>query len=83
MLVTQGSGAAGEQTRWRITALDTGTSHLDQSMLTYTVGVGQVVRIPRVMWLVEGPTTVVVDTSVQNIRAARMMVGSSCGELFL
>jgi glyoxylase-like metal-dependent hydrolase (beta-lactamase superfamily II) len=64
MLVTQGSGAAGEQTRWRITALDTGTSHLDQSMLTYTVGVGQVVRIPRVMWLVEGPTTVVVDTSV-------------------
>ncbi len=50
--------------QWRILALDTGTSELEQSMLTYTVGFGQTVRIPRVMWVIQGPTTVVVDTSV-------------------
>ena len=49
---------------WRIMALDTGTSELEQSLLTYTVGFGRVARIPRVMWVVQGPTTVVIDTSV-------------------
>ncbi len=49
---------------WRIMALDTGTSELEQSMLTYTVGFGRVARIPRVMWVLQGPTTVVIDTSV-------------------
>jgi glyoxylase-like metal-dependent hydrolase (beta-lactamase superfamily II) len=33
-------------------------------MLTYTVGAGTLVRIPRVIWVVRGPTTIVVDTSV-------------------
>jgi N-acyl homoserine lactone hydrolase len=49
---------------WTITALDTGTSTLDKSMLTYTSGFGELVRIPRVMWVLRGPTTIVVDTSV-------------------
>jgi glyoxylase-like metal-dependent hydrolase (beta-lactamase superfamily II) len=50
--------------RWTIHAVDTGTSTLDASMLTYTHGAGTIVRIPRVIWIVRGPTTVVVDTSV-------------------
>ncbi|HYH92885.1 MAG TPA: N-acyl homoserine lactonase family protein [Candidatus Saccharimonadales bacterium] len=50
--------------RWTIHAVDTGTSTLDASMLTYTVGAGTIVRIPRVIWVVRGPTTIVVDTSV-------------------
>ncbi len=62
-------------THWRITALDTGTSHLDLSMLTYTVGVGTVVRIPRVMWVLQGPTTVVVDTSVPMRRRPSEFIG--------
>jgi N-acyl homoserine lactone hydrolase len=62
-------------THWRITALDTGTSHLDQSMLTYTMGVGTVVRIPRIMWVLEGPTTVVVDTSVPMRRRPSEFIG--------
>ena len=49
---------------WRILALDTGSSMLEQSMLTYTSGFGQLVRIPRIMWVLRGPTTIVVDTSV-------------------
>jgi glyoxylase-like metal-dependent hydrolase (beta-lactamase superfamily II) len=60
---------------WRITALDTGTTHLDQSMLTYTVGVGTVIRIPRIMWLVQGPTTIVVDTSVPMRRRPSEFIG--------
>jgi glyoxylase-like metal-dependent hydrolase (beta-lactamase superfamily II) len=62
-------------TPWRITALDTGTTHIDQSMLTYTVGVGSVVRIPRIMWLVEGPSTIVVDTSVPMRRRPSEFIG--------
>lgn len=61
--------------RWTIHAVDTGTSTLDQSMLTYTVGVGQVVRIPRVMWVINGPTTIVVDTSVPTGGRASEFIG--------
>src|SRR5262245_41843825 len=50
--------------QWRILALDTGTSTLDKSMLTYTRDAGTVIRIPRIMWVLQGPTTIVVDTSV-------------------
>ena len=49
-----------------ILALDTGTSKLEQSMLTYTWASAQTVRIPRVMWVLQGPTTMVVDTSVRR-----------------
>jgi N-acyl homoserine lactone hydrolase len=49
---------------WKIFALDTGSSVLEKSMLTYTVGFGSLVRVPRVMWLLSGPTTIIVDTSV-------------------
>lgn len=51
-------------TPWRILALDTGTSLLEKSMLTYTSGFGEIVRVPRIMWVLTGPATVVVDTSV-------------------
>lgn len=54
----------GAAQTWRILALDTGSSMLEQSMLTYTSGFGQIVRIPRVMWVLRGPTTIVIDTSV-------------------
>jgi glyoxylase-like metal-dependent hydrolase (beta-lactamase superfamily II) len=72
---TATSATPASPAHWRITALDTGTSHLDQSMLTYTVGVGTVVRIPRIMWLLEGPTTMVVDTSVPMRRRPSEFIG--------
>ena len=50
--------------QWTILALDTGTSMLDKSMLTYTRGAGTTIPIPRIMWVLQGPTTIVVDTSV-------------------
>ena len=60
---------------WTIHALDTGTSMLEQSMLTYTDGVGTVARIPRVMWVLRGQTTVVVDTSVPAGPRAAAFIG--------
>lgn len=62
---------------WTIHALDTGTSMLDQSMLTYTAGVGTIVRIPRVIWVLRGPTTVIVDTSVAAGQRAAEFIGES------
>lgn len=60
---------------WTITAIDTGTSLLEQSMLTYTQGVGTITRIPRIVWILRGPTTVVVDTSVPTRGQAAEFIG--------
>ena len=57
------AGSAVGTALWTIKALDTGTTLLDKSMLTYTVDPGTRIRIPRVIWVLEGPTTIVVDTS--------------------
>lgn len=62
-------------TPWRIFALDTGTSRLDKSMLTYTSGFGELVRIPRIIWVLTGATTVVVDTSVPSHGRAAEFIG--------
>lgn len=61
--------------RWEILALDTGSSMLEQSMLTYTTGFGQLVSVPRVMWVLRGSTTVVVDTSVPRLGSAAEFIG--------
>ena len=62
-------------TLWTITAIDTGSSLLEQSMLTYTQGVGTITRIPRIVWILRGPTTVVVDTSVPAGQRAAEFIG--------
>ena len=51
-------------TQWQIVALDTGSSVIEKSMLTYSLDFGVKLQDPRVMWVLKGPTTVVVDTSV-------------------
>jgi glyoxylase-like metal-dependent hydrolase (beta-lactamase superfamily II) len=61
--------------RWTIHAVDTGTSTIDGSMLTYTANAGTPTRIPRVIWVVRGPTTVVVDTSVEPGGRASEFIG--------
>lgn len=60
---------------WSILALDTGTSQLEQSMLTFTSGFGTITRIPRIMWVLRGPTTIVVDTSVPEVGGAAEFIG--------
>lgn len=64
-----------DQGEWSILALDTGTSQLEQSMLTFTSGFGRVTEIPRIMWVLRGPTTVVVDTSVPERGGAAEFIG--------
>lgn len=49
---------------WRIKAVDTGTSVIEKSIITYMRGFGEPLRIPRIIWVLEGETTIVVDTSV-------------------
>jgi N-acyl homoserine lactone hydrolase len=62
---------------WTIHAVDTGTSTLDASMLTYTFSPGTAVRIPRVMWVIRGRTTIVVDTSVPPGATASEFIGEA------
>lgn len=47
---------------WTAWALRTGSSRVDQSMLTYLEGAGEQVVIPHVMILLRGEATVLVDT---------------------
>jgi glyoxylase-like metal-dependent hydrolase (beta-lactamase superfamily II) len=67
--------AGSSDATWTITALDTGSSLLDKSMLTYTVGMGEIVRIPRVIWLLRGASTVIVDASVPMLGKPSEFIG--------
>ncbi|MEO6798039.1 MAG: N-acyl homoserine lactonase family protein [Candidatus Dormibacter sp.] len=61
--------------QWRITALDTGTSVIEKSVITYLTDCGKTIRIPRVMWVLQGETTIVVDTSVPLHGKAAEFIG--------
>jgi N-acyl homoserine lactone hydrolase len=56
---------------WRVWALRAGRSEMDQSMATYTEGMGQALVIPHTMFLLKGPRTVLVDTSFESTAAVR------------
>lgn len=60
---------------WTITALDTGTSVIDKSVLTYLTDPGTKLSIPRVIWYLEGPKRVIVDTSVGDPDQGRRVLG--------
>lgn len=62
---------------WRIVALDTGTSVIEKSILTYLTDVGTPLRIPRVMWYVEGRHRVIVDTSAPSCEVAEKIIGEN------
>ncbi|PSR23965.1 MAG: hypothetical protein C7B45_01380 [Sulfobacillus acidophilus] len=62
---------------WRIIALDTGTSVIEKSILTYLTDVGQALRIPRVMWYIDGPRRIIVDTSAESPEVAEQIIGEN------
>lgn len=62
---------------WRIVALDTGTSIIEKSILTYLTDVGRQQRIPRVMWYIEGPRRIIVDTSAESQDIAERVIGEN------
>jgi glyoxylase-like metal-dependent hydrolase (beta-lactamase superfamily II) len=62
---------------WKLIALDTGTSVIEKSILTYLTDVGQTLRIPRVMWYLEGSRRVIVDTSVDSEEVAVNIIGEN------
>lgn len=63
--------------KWKVVALDTGTSVIDKSIITYLTGMGTPVRIPRVMYYLEGPKRVIVDTSAESPEVAERAVGEN------
>lgn len=62
---------------WTVHALDTGTSVIEKSVITYLKDAGKPIRIPRIMFLLLGPMTVVVDTSVQSVHVAQDILGEN------
>jgi glyoxylase-like metal-dependent hydrolase (beta-lactamase superfamily II) len=52
----------GAMRGWKAWALRTGNSRAEQSMLTYLTGAGQEVVIPHIMILLQGESTVLIDT---------------------
>lgn len=62
---------------WRIVALDTGTSVIEKSIITYLTDIGRPITIPRIMWYLEGPRRVIVDTSVRDIQVATNIIGEN------
>ncbi len=68
---------ASAMATWSIKALDTGSSVVEGSVLTYLRHCGEQITIPRVMWVLEGPTTIVVDTSVNEQGKPNEFMGES------
>jgi len=66
-----------EDPTWTIKALDTGTSTVEASIVSYLHHCGEQLSIPRVMWVLEGPTTIVVDTSVSRFGTPNEFIGES------
>ena len=52
--------------KWKVWALLAGRSRMDKSIATYLDGMGESLVIPHTMFLLRGPTTVVVDTSFES-----------------
>lgn len=62
---------------WKLFAMDTGTSVIEKSILTYLTDIGQTLRIPRVMWYLEGARRVLVDTSADSEEVAVNIIGEN------
>ncbi|MDA8194865.1 MAG: N-acyl homoserine lactonase family protein [Thermaerobacter sp.] len=62
---------------WQITALDTGSSVIEKSILTYLYDVGSQIRIPRVMWYIAGAKKIIVDTSIESEQVATDIIGEN------
>lgn len=56
---------------WRVWALQAGRSEMDRSVATYLQGMGQSLVIPHTMFLLRGPSVVVVDTSFESVEAVK------------
>ncbi|MFA5028009.1 MAG: N-acyl homoserine lactonase family protein [Candidatus Methylomirabilota bacterium] len=52
---------------WTITMLDTGTQSQDKGFMTYLTGMGQPIKIPVTVALLEGPEKILVDTSFLSV----------------
>lgn len=52
---------------WTITALETGTSELDKSVGLYLTDCGTQITIPNIVFVIQGPQTIVVDTSFESV----------------
>lgn len=59
--------------KWRVWALDTGTSVIEKSIITYLTDCGQSIRIPRIMYYLEGEKRIIVDTSGESVDVARQL----------
>jgi N-acyl homoserine lactone hydrolase len=51
---------------WKVWALQAGRSRMDRSFATYLEGMGELIVIPHVMFLLRGPSVVLVDTSFES-----------------
>jgi glyoxylase-like metal-dependent hydrolase (beta-lactamase superfamily II) len=52
---------------WTITMLDTGTQTVDKGVMTYLTDMGREIQIPVTVALIQGPQTILVDTSFLSV----------------
>jgi glyoxylase-like metal-dependent hydrolase (beta-lactamase superfamily II) len=62
---------------WTITALDTGASTIEKSVITYLVDCGQPITLVRIMFFINGPRKIIVDTSVGDAEQGLRVVGEA------
>jgi glyoxylase-like metal-dependent hydrolase (beta-lactamase superfamily II) len=55
-------------TNWNIKILDTGMSEIDKSNATYLEGCGKKIKVPNMMFFVEGEKKIIIDTSFESVQ---------------
>lgn len=53
--------------KYKITALNTGTSELEKSIGTYLTDCGKIINVPNIVFLIEGENKIIIDTSFESV----------------
>lgn len=57
--------------KWKVQAFDAGTTEIDKSLATYLTDCGQKLRIPNIIYLIEGEKKIIVDTSFESVERTK------------
>jgi len=63
--------------KWTITALHAGDSEADKSACTYLVDIGKVMRVPNIVYAIEGKEKIIVDTTFESVERTKQVSGET------
>lgn len=63
--------------KWTITALHAGDSAADKSACTYLVDIGRALKVPNIVYVIEGKEKIIVDTTFESVARTKQVSGET------